>query len=377
MRFSLRSAHEGRKNALSLALEERRARGQLVTDLTVSNPTTAGIPYDAAAIQGALSVPESLVYEPAAFGLASARQAVADHLGMDGSRVLLTASTSEAYAFLFKALCDPGDEVLVPAPSYPLFDQLASIESVRLVPYRIAYDGAWHLDAASIVPTARTRAILVVSPNNPTGSSLTRPELARLRATGLPVVADEVFAPYAFRAGQDRVECAAREAGSSLVFSLGGLSKLAGLPQMKLGWIVVGGPEELTREALERLEWIADAFLSVGAPIQHALPRILAASEPTRATIRGRLARNLDVLRRTLEGSAATVLDVEGGWYAIVRLPATRDEEAWTLELLSHGYHVHPGHFFDMEGEPFVVVSLLTPEADLERGARAIRDLVG
>jgi len=260
MRFSLRSAHEGRKNALSLALEERRARGQLVTDLTVSNPTTAGIPYDAAAIQGALSVPESLVYEPAAFGLASARQAVADHLGMDGSRVLLTASTSEAYAFLFKALCDPGDEVLVPAPSYPLFDQLASIESVRLVPYRIAYDGAWHLDAASIVPTARTRAILVVSPNNPTGSSLTRPELARLRATGLPVVADEVFAPYAFRAGQDRVECAAREAGSSLVFSLGGLSKLAGLPQMKLGWIVVGGPEELTREALERLEWIADAF---------------------------------------------------------------------------------------------------------------------
>jgi alanine-synthesizing transaminase len=370
MRFSLRSAHEGRKNALSIALEERRARGQEVIDLTVSNPTTAGIPYEARAIQAALAMEEALVYEPAPFGLPSAREAVGRHLQVDPSRVVLTASTSEAYAFLFKALCDPGDEVLVPAPSYPLFDQLAAIESVRLVPYRIAYDGAWHLDASSLERTAR--AILVVSPNNPTGNSLTTSELAVLRATSLPIICDEVFSPYAFRRRSDRVECAAREAGSSLVFSLGGLSKLAALPQMKLGWIVVGGPEDLAREALDRLEWIADAFLSVGAPIQHALPRILEASESTRASIRRRLAHNLETLRRTLDSSAATVLDVEGGWYAIIRLPATRDEEAWTLELLSHGYYVHPGHFFDMDGGPFVVVSLLTREADLERGAEAI-----
>lgn len=368
--LSRRSAHESARNALSLALDARRARGEGVVDLTVSNPTRAGLPFDASAVTEALSDRAALVYEPAPLGLPSAREAVARLYDVDASRVVITASTSEAYAFLFKALCDPGDEVLALAPSYPLFDQLAGIEGVRLAPFRLAYDGAWHLDAPSLVHalSPRSRAVLTVSPNNPTGNVLRSAELEALQAVGLPVICDEVFAEYTFANRPQSVRCAARDASDGLVVSLGGLSKLGALPQMKLAWMIVGGPDALASPLLERLEWIADAFLSVGAPVQHALPRLLEATAPVRAAIRSRTARNLETLRARLAGTAATVLDVEAGWYAIVRLPATRAEEVWALDLLARGVYVHPGHFFDMEGEPFVVVSLLTPEADLDSG---------
>ena len=376
-RFSRRSAYAADRNALSLALGARRARGERVIDLTTSNPTTAGLHYDDHAIAAALANVAAMTYEPAALGLPQTRELIARYTQVDASRIVITASTSEAYAFLFKALCDPGDHVLIPAPSYPLFDQLAGIEGVTLAPYRLAYDGAWHIDTPSIAKATsdRTRAIVAVSPNNPTGNVLTRGELAAMQAAKLPIISDEVFAEYTFSSAADSVFCAAREAGESLVFSLGGLSKLAGLPQMKLGWIALGGPDALVAEAIDRLEWIADAFLSVAAPVQHALPALLASGAVTRASISSRLARNLAALRATLSGSPATVLSVEAGWYAMVRMPNTRTEEAWAMALLELGVYVHPGHFFDMESEPYLVLSLLTPEADWQQGARVIGEL--
>jgi alanine-synthesizing transaminase len=341
-----------------------------VLDLTESNPTRAGLPYPGSAILAALSRSPALVYEPAPFGLPSARDAVAGELSAQGitvagSRVVVTASTSEAYAFLFKLLCDPGDEVLVPAPSYPLFEHLARLEGVHAVPYRLAYDGAWHLDADSArrAVTPRTRAVLAVSPNNPTGSYLKRAELGSLAALGLPIVSDEVFARYPLRKDPTRARSALEACGAPLVFALGGLSKAAALPQMKLAWIAVGGEEARAGAAMDRLEVIADAFLSVGAPVQHALPELLAAGELTRRAIGERTLQNLDFVRRAAAGSPVSVLDVEGGWYATLRLPGTRSELDWALALLDQDeVHAHPGHFFDFEEEAYLVVSLLTQE---------------
>jgi aspartate/methionine/tyrosine aminotransferase len=371
-RFSERSAFDLARNELSAALVRARDAGREVLDLTESNPTRAGLPYEGQAILGALAASGALVYEPASFGLASAREAVAGHLGVPPGRVVLTASTSEAYAFLFKLLCDPGDEVLVPVPSYPLFEHLARLETVRAVPYRIAYDGAWHLDLDSVRAAVgpRTRAIVLVTPNNPTGSIIKRTELASLAELGLPIVSDEVFAGYTLdpRGEASRAK-SALEAQGALVFSLGGLSKLAALPQMKLAWTVVGGPEEVAGAALARLEIIADAFLSVGAPVQHALPSLLASRAGVTAAIVARTRDNLAFLRGALVGKATSVLDVEAGWYATLRVPRTRSEEQWALALLERdGVYVHPGHFFDFESEAYLVVSLLTPQPVFRAG---------
>jgi alanine-synthesizing transaminase len=406
--FSARSSVDLSPNPLTEALERRG--GRAVLDLTTSNPTSAAIPYDRDAILSALALPPSLVYEPAPFGLDSAREAVARDLSahgppVDAARVALTASTSEAYAFLFKLLCDPGDEMLVPRPSYPLFEHLARLESVAAVPYRLAYDGAWHVDLPSVraAITPRTRGIVTVSPNNPTGSYLKRGELAELAALGLPIVSDEVFARYSLREraidatqsidartmGAQAID--ATEAGSGvrarsaleardqapLVFALGGLSKLAALPQAKLAWMAVGGEPARVEAALARLEVIADAFLSVAAPVQHALPALLASRAVAEQAIRQRTRDNLAWLAAAVTGSAASLLDVEGGWYATLRLPRTRGEEAWALAFLEDdGVLVHPGHFFDFEDEAYVVVSLLTPGATLREGARRILDRV-
>jgi hypothetical protein len=304
-----------------------------------------------------------------------ARELSASGRPVDASRVVLTASTSEAYAFLFKLLCDPGDEVLVPVPSYPLFEHLARLESVRAVPYRLAYDGAWHVDLASarVATTPRTRAIVTVSPNNPTGSYLKRTELDALASLGLPIVSDEVFAGYPLRDDATRAASALDAAGAPLVFALGGLSKLAALPQMKLAWLVAGGEPARASAALARLEVIADAFLSVGAPVQHALPALLATRGPVERAIRARTRDNLASVRAAVTGSAATLLDVEGGWYATLRLPRTRTEAEWTLGLLEEeGVYVHPGHFFDFEDEAYVVVSLLTQGDTLRDGMRRL-----
>ncbi len=381
--FSSRSGTDREPNALSLALERARRSGRRVLDLTLSNPTLAGLPYANDAILGALSDPRGLRYEPESFGLMPAREAVAAcfaerGLTVDPSRIALTASTSEAYGFALKLLCDPGDEVLVPAPSYPLLEHLAAFESVRLARYPLRYDGAWHVDLDELPRCVgdRTRAVVVVSPNNPTGSYLKRDELAALEQLGLPVISDEVFAGYPLSEDPRRAD-SALEANDVLVLALGGLSKLAALPQMKLAWAAVGGPPELVNEALGRLELIADAYLSVGTPVQLALPALLATRVAAEQAIRERCRDNLEALRSALDGSAATVLHVEGGWYAVVRLPAIRSEEEWVLALLErHDVLVQPGWFYDFGTEPFVIVSLLTPGKELRDGARRLADSV-
>ena len=378
--FSLRSERDTRPNALTLALAAERQRGASVLDLTESNPTRAGVAYESQAILAALGDPRSLTYEPEPFGLHAVRAEVAREMARGGvsvppEHIVLTASTSEAYAFLFKLLCDPGDEVLVPAPSYPLFDLLAAFESVRLVPYRLAYDGEWHVDTDSLrrAVSPRTRAILVVSPNNPTGSYVKRSELLGMASLGLPIVSDEVFAAYPL-VSDPRRALSALEAMDTLVFALGGLSKLVLLPQMKLAWIAAGGPPARVGEALERLELIADSYLSVGTPVQHATRGLLASGETARAAVQARLRENHDTLRRLVgPASAATVLKAEGGWYAVLRLPETEPEESWVLRFLQDDkVYVHPGHFFDFPEGAHVVLSLLTPPAAFEEGLRRL-----
>jgi alanine-synthesizing transaminase len=379
---SRRSAFELAPNAMAEALA--RPGGRPLLDLTESNPTRAGIPYAAEAFLPKLASRAVLAYEPHAFGMPFAREAVATELSaggppVDASRVVLTASTSEAYAFLFKLLCDPGDEVLVPRPSYPLFAHLAQLEAVRVVPYRLAYDGAWHVDMGSVRAglSDRTRAVITVSPNNPTGSFIKREELDALSTLGLPIVSDEVFARYALREDASRSATALEARGAPLVFALGGLSKLAALPQMKLAWIAVGGEAPTIAEAMGRLEVIADAFLSVGSPVQHALPAILASRTVAEDAICARVRANLAFLASAVAGTAASILDVEGGWYATVRLPRTRSEEAWALAFLEEdGVYVHPAHFFDFDDEAYVVVSLLTGEASFTEGVRRIVERV-
>jgi len=327
-----------------------------------------------------MAQPQVLSYEPSPFGLLSAREAIAKQLSaggvqVDPGRIVLTASTSEAYSFLFKLLCDPGDEVLVPRPSYPLFDHLAQLEAVRPVPYRLAYDGGWHIDLPSVTSAVspRTRAIVVVSPNNPTGSYLKREELEALGSLGIPIVSDEVFASYPLRDDPSRAASALRAEDAPLVFALGGLSKLAALPQMKVAWIAVGGHDARVREALGRLEVIADAFLSVGTPAQHALPEFLASRGVARKALDARLRTNCHTLRERTVGSPASLLDVEGGWYATLRLPRTRTEEEWALRFLEEdSVYVHPGHFFDFEDEAYVIVSLLAREATLAEGVARV-----
>jgi aspartate/methionine/tyrosine aminotransferase len=376
--LSRRTAHAREANALFRALTERRRAGRPTLDLTVSNPTCLGFPYDEEAILAALADRGSLRYEPEPFGLSHARAAAGATLGVPGSQVVLTASTSEAYSLLFKLLCDPGDAVLIPEPSYPLFEHLAQFESVRVVPYRLLYDGAWHIDLDSIRDAVdpQTRAIVVVNPNNPTGSYAKRSELLAIAELGLPVISDEVFAEYNLRDVPGRVRSAI-EVESKLTFALSGLSKLAGLPQMKAGWIAVTGDGPHMEESLSRLELLCDSYLSVGAPVQHALPQLIRASETTRHAIRTRTRANYHRAVTTLANSAATVLDAEGGWSAVIRLPRVDTETSLALRLLGeHGVFVHPGHFFDFVDEPYFVVSLLAQEVEFARGIAALRKMV-
>lgn len=375
--FSSRLKLDLARNPLSRLLEEKRNAGAKILDLTESNPTRAGFAYPENEILEALADSAALRYEPAPKGLIQAREAVARYYAERGrgvavSNILLTASTSEAYAYLFKLLADPGDEVLAPRPSYPLFEYLAAMESVTVRQYSLRYDGAWHIDFDSLerALTNRTRAIVVVNPNNPTGSFLSIEAAWRLEEiamrNGFAILSDEVFSDYAF------AETRARPfSGIAPVFSMSGLSKIAGLPQMKLGWIVVDGPSG--EEALERLEWIADTFLSVSAPVQVALPRLLELSCGVQRQIRERTAANLKLLRERVTNSPLNVLDVEGGWYAILQVPRTRTEEEWALALLrDRDVLVQPGFFYDFESEAFLVLSLLTEPAAFDEGLRRI-----
>lgn len=368
--FSSRLDWDLRPNRLSVLLDAKRRAGAPILDLTESNPTRAGFQYPGARILEAISDPRSLLYEPLPAGSPEARAAVAAYYQARGhavapERILITASTSESYAWLFKLLANPGDEVLVPSPSYPLFEFLAALESVRVVQYPLLYDGAWSVgfDALERSLTPRTRAIVLVNPNNPTGSFLKQDELARLAALGIPLISDEVFSDYALRPDPARVSTLV-DVESPLTFCLSGLSKIAALPQMKLGWMVARGP------ALERLELIADTYLSVSAPMQNALPRLLQAGAAVRQQIARRTASNLDLLRHTVGGhSACQVLDLEGGWYATLRIPRTRTEEEWTLLLLDRdNVLVQPGFFYDFPSEAYLVLSLLTPPETFREG---------
>ena len=386
--FSARTLHEPEPNALTLALRARRAAGLPTLDLTQSNPTVTGLPYDAERLLRALSDPRALRYEPEPFGLPSARQAVQElqrqaGFELDLPQILLSSSTSEAYAFLFKLLCDPGDEVLIPRPSYPLFEHLAALEHVSVVNYALAYDGAWHIDFDSLrrALSPRTRAIVVVSPNNPTGSFLKKDELATLASFGLPLISDEVFASFALGADARRAH-SVLEAEGVLCFALGGLSKLCALPQLKLAWTSIAGPSEQRAEALSRLELIADTFLSPNTPVQWALPEILAARAPVQQALEARIRRNLARLTSVLRESAATALFLEGGWYATLRLPALCSEAEWVLGLLERdGVLTQPGFFYDFLDGAHLVLSLITEEATfalgVERIAERVRIVVG
>jgi len=379
--FSSRLQWDSQPNPLSILLAEKRRSGAAILDLTESNPTRAGLDYPAGELLGALADSRSLLYDPDPRGLLPAREAVAQYFAERGvdvpvSRILLTASTSEAYSYLFKLLANPGDEILVPRPSYPLFDYLAAMESVCVRQYPLRYDGVWHIDFEALARaiTPRTRAIVVVNPNNPTGSYLKRSEWERLQTFGLPILSDEVFSDFGFRADADRVATLAGP-GDALTFSMSGLSKIAGLPQMKLGWIVAGGPDHAA--ALEGLEWIADTFLSLATPVQWAMPRILAASAAVQEQIRGRTRTNLEHLRERASGARSTCrgLHAEGGWYAILEMPRIRSEEEWALGLLAaSNVLVQPGYFYDFEAEAFLVLSLLTPPAIFAEGLRRILD---
>ena len=373
--FSSRLSGPAEVNRITRRVLDLRAAGVSILDLTESNPTHAGFTYPAEEIARLLSDARSLSYEPQPAGLLAAREAVAGYYAergetVDPGRLLLTASTSEGYAYLFKLLANPGDEVLVPRPSYPLFEYLAALEAVRVVQYPLVYEGRWRidLDALRHAVSPRTRAIVVVNPNNPTGSFLDNDECGQLirlcQDHGLALISDEVFSDYAFEEDARRVRSLVELDGAS-IFTLSGLSKVVGLPQIKLGWMTVNGPASLRREAYERLEFIADTYLSVSTPAQWAAAGLLRLRQGIQEQIRRRVRGNLDRLHAAFgPASDIGVLNVEGGWYAILQVPRIRTEEEWTLMLLDrHGVLTQPGFFYDFESEAFLVVSLLTSEA--------------
>jgi aspartate/methionine/tyrosine aminotransferase len=362
-------------NALSRAIAERRAAGRSIVDLTESNPTRVGLRYPPDLLRP-LASEASLRYEPHPFGLPSAREAVArDHfrrgVAIDPDHVVLTASTSEAYTWLFKLLCDPGDAVLVPRPSYPLFEHLTALEGVRAAPFSVEYHGRWDIDFATLEDApSGTRALIVVSPNNPTGSYVSAREVEQLfavcRERGWALIADEVFADYPLELDAPLTDLASR--ADVLTFSLGGLSKHVGLPQLKLAWLVAGGPPAACARALTGLELIADSFLSVSTPVQIAASSLFECGAAIRVQIHQRVRDNLAMLRDVARSfPVCDVLKVEGGWSAVIRVPATRTEDQLILGLLeAEGIVVHPGYFFDFPREAFLVMSLL-PESEILR----------
>jgi hypothetical protein len=369
--FSKRTPADFSENALSLRAAKRRRAGARILDLTESNPTRAGL----LAPPGLLSLlgnQDGAHYSPDPRGLRSAREAVsrdyaARGVAVDPGHIILTASSSESYSLLFKLLGDPGDEVLVPTPSYPLFGFLADLDALVVRPYPLHFDHEWHVsgDTAKSLITGKTRAVVVVHPNNPTGSFLKQSEAQALielcAEHGIALIADEVFADFDFAKDARRHPTFAKDS-PALSFALGGLSKSCGLPQVKLGWIAVSGPAELRNAALARLEFMADTYLSVGTPVQLALPAILEHKGALQAPIFSRLARNLDALRTAVAAHPElSLLPAEGGWSALIKCPASRTDEERALLALDASVLVHPGHFFDFESGCYLVVSLLCP----------------
>jgi aspartate/methionine/tyrosine aminotransferase len=384
--FSHRLPGEIAPNRLAAALLAVRAEGRAVIDLTESNPTRAGFDYPDGLLTP-LASPDALRYDPRPLGAMDARRAIADDYRRQGvevapERIVLTASTSDAYSLLFKLLADAGDDVLVPRPSYPLFDHLTRLDLVATRPYALEYHGAWSIDIASVerACTPRTRAVLVVSPNNPTGSFLTAAELDRLASLCMPsriaIIADEVFADYELQPGARAAAARPVVRDDVLSFSLGGLSKAIGLPQVKLGWIAVGGPDALVAEALERLELICDTYLAVSTPVQQAAATLLVRGAAIRRQIADRVVANYRLLRSDVAAvPSCRVLRADGGWYAVLQVPSLETEEELAIRvLMTDGVLTHPGYFFDFPRESFLIVSLLPDPAVFADGvARVLR----
>jgi alanine-synthesizing transaminase len=365
-------------NQLSEALARHRAAGKPLIDLTASNPTECGFEYDRKAILEALANPAALTYEPNPKGLQSARRAVAEYYAARGDEIsvddiLLTTSTSEAYSFVFRTLCNPGDEVLIPEPSYPLFSFLAEIQDVKLVRYPLIYDHGWQMDFHSLEQaiTPRTRAVIVVHPNNPTGNFCQPHEMARLNeisfARGLAVIADEVFLDFVLT---DQQPASFSANPGALTFTMSGISKICGLPQMKAAWLVVSGPEPMKTQALARLEIIADTYLSMNTPVQLALGQLLETRQGLQKQLRARVRSNLAELDRQLAVHPSYArLELEGGWYAVLRVPALRPDEDLAIDLLqTKGVYIHPGHYYDFPSDGSLVLSLICPQNGFSKG---------
>lgn len=377
--FSQRTNWDLKTNRFTATLERLQREKRPLLDLTASNPTTCGLGYDERLVLEPLAETAGMRYSPEARGLRSAREAVASYYAelpkpaeVHAEDVFLTTSTSEGYSYAFRLLCDPGDEVLIPRPGYPLFDLLATIQDVKLVHYPLLYDHGWQIDpyALEAAVTPRTRAVVMVHPNNPTGSFASGgerewlSELCARREMGL--IVDEVFLDYSFgvpgRSFADNDVC--------LTMTLSGLSKVCGLPQMKVAWMAVNGPAAVKGTATERLEIIADTYLSLNTLMQAALPKLLASRTGFQEQLRARLAENLRVLDARL-ASAPQIqrMEVQGGWYATLRVPAVQSDEDLAVRLMEQqGVVVHPGHFFDFAGEGYLVVSLMTPEVEFQDG---------
>ena len=386
--FSHRTDWKLTPNRLTQALEEVRAANMEVLDLTISNPTLAGLPFDADAILGSLTLPDAIEYDPQPKGLLSARHAVAgyyreqhEEFDVDPENIVLTTSTSEGYSYVFRLLCNPEDEILVPKPSYPLFEFLAGLQDVKLVSYPLIYDHGWQIDFPSLYKavTHRTQAVVVVHPNNPTGSYVRPQELASLngfcREYNLSLIVDEVFLDYPHD-GAPRQTFAVNQ--ETLTFTLSGLSKISALPQMKVAWVVTSGPGAQVEEAMARLEVIADTYLSMNTPMQLALPVLLDQRKNIHPLLLDRLRTNLEELDHQLtHQKTCQRLETEGGWYAVLRVPATQPDEDLAIDLLRKlSVLLHPGHFYDFPFDGYLVVSLITPLEKFREGIRRVLELL-
>jgi aspartate/methionine/tyrosine aminotransferase len=397
--FSDRTNWRLAPNRFTQAVEEARSRGADLLDLTASNPTRVGLEYNSDAILGSLRSDRALDYDPQAKGLRVGREAVANYYGsehgiqaVDVERIVLTTSTSEGYSYVFRLLCNAGDELLVPKPSYPLFEFLADLQDVKLVPYPLIYDHGWQMDFYSIekAVTPRTRGVVVVHPNNPTGSYVHASEVGPLnefcRAHQLALIVDEVFLDYRIEKSgakdptegealgrDDRSESFAGN-DEVLTFALSGLSKISALPQMKVAWIVTSGPTEQVRLAMARLDVVADTFLSMNAPVQWSVPVMLEQRKSIQPQLMQRVRSNLAELDRQLASQKACErLCFEGGWYAVLRVPVTRSDEELAIELVrDESVIAHPGHFYDFESDGHLVLSLITEPREFAEGARRI-----
>jgi aspartate/methionine/tyrosine aminotransferase len=385
--FSQRTNWKLSRNRYTEALEELRASGAPITDLTVSNPTQCGFRYDSEAILGAFQNAKALTYEPEPKGLLAAREEVARYykedqgLTVDPEAVLLTTSTSEAYSYVFRLLCNPHDEILVPKPSYPLFDFLAGLQDVSLIPYSLEYAQGWFVDFHSLVRalTPRTRAVLLVHPNNPTGSYVHEEQKQRLnelcQERGLALIVDEVFLDYGLTSTR-RESFVANE--GALTFTLSGLSKIAALPQVKVAWLSTSGPEALKRTALDRMEIIADTYLSLNAQTQWAFATLLEQRKSLQPQVLGRIRRNYECLRSMAKTQSEwELLETEGGWCAVLRTRGDRTDEELAIEILRETRTlIHPGHFYDFAEEGYMVASLLAPEEEFRRGVRSVTEFL-